>query len=179
MEFTRKKLLGKFDISKSIDAIKQWCLETFSKLGHVHTKKEITDFEHTHEIADTTNLQSTLDDKAPKNHTHSNYALAGHTHLLILGTYVLIAVTSGYTANGLLTCTKSGWVIIDAGAGHGTYNITKNGTVVESGTYDSTKQYSVQVSKEDVIGFNMLGQGAGTPIGTWGLMVNIGFGVVS
>ena len=179
MGFTRKKLLGKIDFSGSIESIKQWCLSTFSKLGHVHTKKEITDFEHTHEIADTTDLQNTLNNKAPKNHTHSNYALVGHTHLLVVAASVAIVVTSNYTANGSLTCTNSGLVIIVGGVGYGTYNITKNGIVVEQGSYNSIKTYSVQVSKGDVIAFANVGQGATTPIGTWGRMVNIGFGDVS
>jgi hypothetical protein len=35
-----------------------------SDTGHTHTKNQITDFAHTHNISDTTNLQTTLDGKA-------------------------------------------------------------------------------------------------------------------
>jgi hypothetical protein len=76
---------------------------TKSDVGHTHVKANITDFAHTHGIPDITNLQTTLDGKAPTSHNHlkaditdfahthveaditdlQDYALSNHDHNLI------------------------------------------------------------------------------------------------
>ena len=51
--------------------------------SNLATKEELNgkaDLEHTHNISDITNLQTSLDNKANVNHTHSNYAVNNHTH---------------------------------------------------------------------------------------------------
>jgi hypothetical protein len=50
--------------------------------GHEHTKSDITDFNHTHEISDVNGLQGVLDGKSNNNHTHtkSNITDFNHTH---------------------------------------------------------------------------------------------------
>src|SRR6185369_12849934 len=64
---------------------------------------------HVHQIADSTNLQSSLDTKSATTHNHDgSYATAGHTHA---GTSIpagLIAMWGGLVAN-----IPSGWLLCD------------------------------------------------------------------
>lgn len=63
---------------------------TFAPSAHTHTKANITDFTHTHAIADVTNLSTTLTGKSDTGHTHAyssltaiptTFAPTAHTHV--------------------------------------------------------------------------------------------------
>ena len=62
-------------IQNKIDTLK--LSETYAAKAHTHTKSEITDFDHTHAIADVTGLQTALDE-AKKAGTDANTALEAY-----------------------------------------------------------------------------------------------------
>lgn len=65
--------------------------------NHTHTKSEITDFTHTHSISDITTLQTTLNGKANKSHTHNEYVTNQELDDNISIDYVITATDSTST----------------------------------------------------------------------------------
>ena len=65
--------------------------------SHTHTKSEITDFTHTHSISDITTLQTTLNEKANKSHTHNEYVTNQELYDNIPIDYVITATDSTST----------------------------------------------------------------------------------
>ena len=65
--------------------------------SHTHTKSEITDFTHTHSISDITTLQTTLNGKANKSHTHNEYVTDQELYDNIPINYVITATDNTST----------------------------------------------------------------------------------
>lgn len=65
--------------------------------SHTHTKSEITDFTHTHSIGDITTLQTILNGKANKSHTHNEYVTNQELYDNIPIDYVITAKDSTFT----------------------------------------------------------------------------------
>ena len=65
--------------------------------SHTHTKSEITDFTHTHNISDVATLQTTLNEKANKSHTHNEYVTDQELYDNIPINYVITATDSTST----------------------------------------------------------------------------------
>ena len=65
--------------------------------SHTHTKSEITNFTHTHSISDITTLQTTLNGKANKSHTHNEYVTNQELYDNIPIDYVITATDSTFT----------------------------------------------------------------------------------
>ena len=69
----------------------------YAETSHTHTKSEITDFTHTHSISDVTTLQTTLNGKANKSHTHNEYVTNQELYDNLPINYVITATDSTST----------------------------------------------------------------------------------
>ena len=140
MGFTRKKLLGVFNVSGDIEAIKTWCRQTFSILGHNHTKSDITDFAHTHPINEVNGLQSVLDGKSNISHNHdTRYATSSHTH----SEYAPISHT-----HELTTVTAYIYVIPTITGATGTMGVVKGTVSINPGTLTEAWSYSITLTND-------------------------------
>ncbi len=69
----------------------------YAETSHTHTKSEITNFTHTHSISDVATLQTTLNGKADKSHTHNEYVTNQELYDNIPIDYVITATDSTFT----------------------------------------------------------------------------------
>jgi hypothetical protein len=134
-----------------------------SDIGHTHNKADITDFNHTHSINDTNNLQTELDKKIDNNKIGVANGLAtldntGKVPLNQLGLGFFVPdyskPTGGIEAKGgSFTAPADGFMI-----GHYHLNVVAftrsvyvNGNLVISGSYIQSLTVYLQVRKGDVI----------------------------
>lgn len=107
---------------------------------HQHVKSQITDFAHTHAIADVTGLQTALDGKAASGHTH-NYDNYGSWSLQV-NSGTSSGITSGTIVNLLngsnISITRSGNAITVANTYSYTHPATHAASMI---TEDSTHRF--------------------------------------